>query len=72
MAKGESSRMDNLELYQLEYDLKEKQFYVVFKNSSRISINELRFESHELHWKERKFVDSILEWLQEQHPETLI
>ena len=72
MAKGESSRMDNLEPYQLQYDLEQKKFYVYFNNGNRISINELISERNEVHWKERKIIDSILEWLQRQHPETLI
>lgn len=72
MVIGESSRMDNLDPYELEYDLKEKQFYVLFKNSSRISIHELMFENHELHWKERKLVNSILKWLKENYPELII
>jgi hypothetical protein len=72
MVIGELPRMDDIEPYQLEYDLKEKQFYVIFKNGGRISIHDLIFENHELHWKERKFVDSILKWLKENYPELLI
>ena len=73
MVKGESSRMDNLnEIYQLEYDLNEKEFYVCFSNGSRISTHELLFERNEFHWKEQKMVDSILKWLKENHPELFI
>jgi hypothetical protein len=64
--------MDNLEDYQLEYDLKEKQFYVLFNNKTRISIHELRFESNEFHWREKKLVYSILKWLESEYPELLI
>ena len=64
--------MDNLEPYQLQYDLEQKKFYVYFNNGNRISINELISERNEVHWKERKIIDSILEWLQGQYPETLI
>lgn len=71
MGIGELSRMDNLDPYQLEYDLKEKQFYVLSK-IGRFSIYELRHESHELRWKEGKTVDSILKWLNENYPELLI
>jgi hypothetical protein len=72
MVVGELSRMDDIEPYQLEYNIKEKQFYVVFKNGGRISIHELIFEKHEFHWKEEKMVDSILKWLEKEHPELII
>ena len=72
MGIGELSRMGNIEPYQLEYDLKEKQFYVSLNNKGRISVHELIYEQHEFHWKERKMVDSILKWLKENHPEFLI
>ena len=72
MVIGELSRMDDIEPYQLEYDLKEKKFYVAIKNSGRISIHELIFQKNEFHWKEEKMVDSILKWLEKEHPEYLI
>lgn len=72
MGIRELSRMDNLDPYRLEYDLKEKQFYVIFNNRNRISIHELRFESNEFHWKEKELVGSILKWLESEYPELLI
>ena len=72
MVIGELSRMDDIEPYQLEYDLKEKQFYVHFNNENRISLKELRFENNELHWKETKLVNSILKWVEKEYPELLI
>lgn len=55
----------------LEYNMKDKQFYVS-GSFGIISINSLLFESNEFHWKEKKLVKDIFEWIENEHPELLI
>lgn len=59
--------------YFLNYDLKNKMFYITGNNfSGRISVQELMRERNELHWKEPELVEDILQWIKREHIELLI
>lgn len=73
LVKGKLSRINYMNDYFLNYDLKNKMFYITGNNfSGRISVQELMRERNELHWKEPELVEDILQWIKREHIELLI
>lgn len=56
--------------YELIY--KEDRGFHVKSSFGVISVNDLRFDRNELFWRDRKIIEHMLAWLNENHPEVLL
>lgn len=46
--------------------------YYLKSSFGLVSVHELRFDRNELFWREKKKIEHMLIWLQENHPEVML